>query len=138
MRTYTVNRKIRFGHIDALGVAFYPRLIEMLNDTIESFFEEIVGYSYKEMHIMNNNGVPTVKLEVDFKQSVYLEDTLTWELTVAKINRSSFTFNVIAKTGNVLNLTSSLTLVYVEGSQNNISSKAIPENMRSALLAYLH
>ena len=138
MKTFTLEQKVRFGHIDALGIAFYPRLIEMLNTTIEAFFEDVVGYSYKEMHILNNNGVPTVKLEVEFKHSVYLEDVVTWELYVTKVKNSSFTFNVVAKTKDVVNLTSTLTLVYVEGSKDQVKSIPLTAQIRNALLEYLH
>ena len=138
MKTYTLKQKVRFGHIDALGIAFYPRLIEMLNNTVESFFEDVVGYSYKEMHIENNNGVPTVKLDVEFKQSVCLEDVVTWELQVIEVKRSSFTFSVVAKTNDIINMTSVLALVYVEGSKSNIKSIPLTDQIRTALLEYLH
>ena len=138
MKTYTLKQKVRFGHIDALGIAFYPRLIEMLNNTVESFFEDVVGYSYKEMHIKNNNGVPTVKLDVEFKQSVCLEDVVTWELQVVEVKRSSFTFSVNAKTNDIINMTSVLTLVYVEGSADNLKSIPLTDQIRNALIEYLH
>ena len=42
MKTFKVTRKIRFGQIDAAGIAFYPRLVEMLNDTVEDFFDQAI------------------------------------------------------------------------------------------------
>ena len=115
MKTFKVRQKIRFGQIDALGVAFYPRLVEMLNNTIEDFFEHVVGYSYRQMHIEEERGVPTVNLNIDFKNSVYLGDELTWSLNTKKVGNSSFTVQVTAMTDDVVNLSSEATLVFVEG-----------------------
>jgi 4-hydroxybenzoyl-CoA thioesterase len=136
MKTFNVKRKIRFGHIDAAGIAFYPRLVEMLNDTVEDFFDQAIDYSFREMHLQQKCGLPTVNLQVDFKESISLGDEILWSLNVTEINRSSFTVRIIASSGELVHLTATIKLVYVQLTENGIKSTQITDNIRKKLEKY--
>ena len=41
---------VRFQHCDPAGIVFYPRYYEMLNLTVERFFERQLGYSFNRLH----------------------------------------------------------------------------------------
>ena len=38
--SFTTTRKVRFEHCDPAGIVFYPRYFEMINGTVEDWFEE--------------------------------------------------------------------------------------------------
>ena len=41
------TEKIRFKHVDYAGIVFYPRFLEMLNDLVEDWFEEVIKNDQK-------------------------------------------------------------------------------------------
>ena len=137
MKTFKVTRKIRFGHIDAAGIAFYPRLVEMLNDTVEDFFDQAIDYSFQKMHIQQKCGLPTVSLQVDFKASIELGDNILWSLNVLEISRSSFSVRITATSGEVVHLVADIKLVYVQLTENSIKSTLITDEIRKKLEIYL-
>jgi len=136
MKTFTVTRKIRFGHIDAAGIAFYPRLVEMLNDTVEDFFEQAIDYSFREMHIKQKRGLPTVRLQVDFKKSISLGDVILWSLNVSEISRSSFSVKIVATSAEGIHVSADIKLVYVQLSEEGIKSTTLTEEIRRKLEKY--
>ena len=136
MKTFNVTRKIRFGHIDAAGIAFYPRLVEMLNDTVEDFFDQAIDYSFHKMHLQQKCGLPTVSLQVDFIKSIALGDEVLWSLNVLEISRSSFSVKIIATSTDVVHLTADIKLVYVQLTDNGIKSTIIVDNIRKKLEEY--
>ena len=64
--TFVSRQQVRFAHVDAAGIVFYPRYFEMLNAAVEDYFAEVVGVGFAEMHGQRRLGVPTVRLETDF------------------------------------------------------------------------
>lgn len=82
MVKFEVTRKIRFGQTDAAGITCNPRLVEMINDIVEDYFAEVVNFSYKKMTVETDYGVPTVNLNVNFKNPAELEDYVVWSLMV--------------------------------------------------------
>lgn len=136
MKTFNVTRKIRFGHVDAAGIAFYPRLVEMLNDTVEDFFDQVIDYSFQKMHLQQKCGLPTVSLQVDFKKSIALGDEILWSLNVLEISRSSFSVRIIATSADVVHLSADIKLVYVQLTENGIKSTLIIDDIRKKLEIY--
>lgn len=57
---------VRFQHCDPAGIVFYPRYYEMLNLTVERFFESHIGWSFHQLHMDLHVTVPTVRIETDF------------------------------------------------------------------------
>ena len=137
MATFKVTRKIRFGQTDAAGVTYYPRLVEMINDIVEDFFADAVKFSYKEMIVETDYGVPTVNLNVTFKSPAELEDYVDWYLVVTKIGRSSFSVLIDAKVGEKEILTADVKLVYIKGKGNIMKSHPLPDHVREVMQDYL-
>jgi 4-hydroxybenzoyl-CoA thioesterase len=82
MAKFEVTREIRFGQTDAAGITYHPRLVEMINDIVEDYFAEVVNFSYKKMTVETDYGVPTVNLNVNFKNPAESEDYAVWSLMV--------------------------------------------------------
>ncbi|KQX22800.1 MULTISPECIES: acyl-CoA thioesterase [unclassified Sphingomonas] len=79
---------VRFAHVDAAGIVFYPRYFEMLNAAVEDWFAAM-GLDFATMHVARNMGVPTIKLDATFVAPSELGDRLTVSITPKEIGRSS-------------------------------------------------
>ncbi len=89
----TWHRQIRveFNHCDPAGIVFYPRYFEMTNSLCENFFREEIGISYAEM-MAQGIGVPTVRIDCDFRAPSRLGELLDWTLVVTRLGETSVTF----------------------------------------------
>ena len=85
---FTTRILVRFGDLDAAGIAYYPNLVNFLHESFEDFFVGHVGRPYPEVYA-EGLGFPTVKLEVDFVSPVRYGDHVDMRLTVEKVGRSS-------------------------------------------------
>lgn len=87
--SYTTQALVRFAHVDAAGIVFYPRYFEMVNAALEDFFADVVGVNFHALHIGRGLGVPTVKLDSEFHAPSRLGDMLDIEVTVERVGASS-------------------------------------------------
>ncbi|BCI71769.1 thioesterase superfamily protein [Sphingomonas sp. S17] len=87
--TFVSRQQVRFAHIDAAGIVFYPRYFEMLNAAVEDLFADVVGTDFAAMHQRLGLGVPTVSLEAEFVLPSRLGEMLDFALDVTRIGRSS-------------------------------------------------
>lgn len=92
--SFTTGALVRFAHIDAAGIVFYPRYFEMLNGAVEDWFAAM-GHDFASMHIGGHWGVPTVKLEAEFLAPSMLGDDLTISITPQKVGRSSCPITIL-------------------------------------------
>lgn len=97
--TFVSRQSVRFAHVDAAAIVFYPRYFEMLNAAVEDFFDEVVGVGFFRLHGERRLGVPTVRLDAEFLAPSRLGDRLDFELGLAKLGRSSLEFDVWVRCG---------------------------------------
>jgi 4-hydroxybenzoyl-CoA thioesterase len=110
--TYTRSIRIEFNHCDPAGIVFYPRYFEMMNSVVENFFRDVAGYPFERM-VGAGNGVPTARVEIDFRVPSRLGEVLDWTLDVRRVGRSSVTFGISATGGDKERLRAVLTLVWI-------------------------
>lgn len=125
--------RVEFNHCDPAGIVFYPRYFEMTNSVCENFFREVVGYSYHAM-MDDGIGVPTARVETDFRAPSRLGDVLDWDLGVARLGGSSATFRLRARCGGEERLEARITLVWLSPEGR---PARWPERIRAALAAHL-
>jgi 4-hydroxybenzoyl-CoA thioesterase len=128
---YTRIMPVEFNHCDPAGIVFYPRYFEMTNSLVENFFADVVGHSYGRM-MDAGQGVPTARLEANFKAPSRLGDKLEWRLEVVRVGGSSVSFVATAMVKDQLRLTADLTLVWVEVGKPT----RWPEAMRAKLQSF--
>lgn len=87
--SFSTQALVRFAHVDAAGIVFYPRYFEMVNAALEDFFAQAVGVDFQALHIGRGLGVPTVKLESEFLAPSRLGDRLDIVVTVERVGGSS-------------------------------------------------
>ena len=127
---------IEFNHCDPAGIVFYPRYFEMTNHVCENFFREAVGVSYGEM-MKRQSGVPTVRLETDFRAPSRLGDVLEVTLEVLRLGTSSVTFEIVGACSGQVRLVVTITLVWVAEADGAIAPQPWPEAIKAKLHSYL-
>lgn len=111
---FITQRKVRFQHCDPAGIVFYPRYYEMLNAVVEDYFDQVIEHDFNRLHVETGTGVPTVHLETRFHAPSRLGETLTFELAVRAVGRTSLTLHTRACCDTELRLTCDSTLVYID------------------------
>ena len=104
---------VRFTHIDAAGIVFYPRYFEMLNAAVEDWFAAM-GRDFRQLHLEDRIGTPTVALDCQFVSPSTLGDVLTVALDPQTIGNSSCRFNFAFRCDNALRMAGTATLVCID------------------------
>jgi len=89
---------VRFGDLDAAGIAYYPNLVNFLHESFEDFFAGHVGRPYPEVY-REGIGFPTVRVEMEFLSPVRYGDHVDIDLTVERIGRSSVQIRYLGSVG---------------------------------------
>lgn len=131
---FQANVTVRFAHVDAAGIVFYPRYYEMLNEVVERWFDEGLGTSFRDLHLVQNRGMPARHISVDFLKASRLGDILTFALRVEKIGRSSLSLKIDCVCDGEHRLSADLVLVCVTLSP--LAAAAIPAALRDNMAAF--
>ena len=62
--SFVSQQQVRFAHVDAAGIVFYPRYFEMLNAAVEDYFAQHIGVDFATMHIERKIGIPGNRCKV--------------------------------------------------------------------------
>jgi 4-hydroxybenzoyl-CoA thioesterase len=130
---YTRTIPVEFNHCDPAGIVFYPRYFEMTNSVVENFFADVGAYPYARM-MQDGAGVPTARLECDFKSPSRLGDHITWSLEITRLGGSSVRFRLTARCNDEHRLTADLTLVWVTGAGR---PAPWPDDVRARFTAFM-
>lgn len=87
---FTTTRDLRFGDCDISGTAYFPSYLDILNGVNEEFWETL-GFAWHDMIWNERWGTPTVHLTCDFSKPSFFGETLSFEMGVIKVGRSSVT-----------------------------------------------
>lgn len=112
--TQSVGHKVRFGDVDGAGIVFYPRYFEMLNASVEEWFEQGLGVSFNQLHLERRLGCPTVSLQCEFLAPSKLGEELTIEVGPVEVGRSSCRVNYVIRCGGETRVRASGVLVCMD------------------------
>ena len=127
---FTTRRKVRFGDVDAAGMAFYPRYFEMLNEAVEDWFESM-GWDFARMHLEQRAGVPMRRVEADFTAASRLGDLLDVELTPLRLGRTSLEVDAAFSCAGQPRWTAKAVLVFIDLDRG--TAKPWPDDLRTKL-----
>ncbi|SEJ21845.1 4-hydroxybenzoyl-CoA thioesterase [Variovorax sp. OK605] len=127
-------RLIRFSDCDPAGIVFYPQYFVMLNGLIEDWVNEGLGLSYHGLVAQRRIGLPTVKLDVDFRAVSRMGDPVMLGLSVQRLGSRSMTLAVRCFSAEGGEVRMQMTQVIVTTSLETHRAVAIPEDMRAAIL----
>lgn len=130
---YTRLIPIEFNHCDPAGIVFYPRYFEMTNSVVENFFADVAGRSFAQMSFAAPaNGVPTVRIEAEFKAPSRLGDKVLFSLRITQLGSRSVTFDLEAAAEGQVRMRAAITLVWADG----MRSAPWPADVRARMDAY--
>jgi len=132
--SFIAQTKVRFAHVDAAGIVFYPRYFEMLNAAVEDWFAEGLGVDFAELHLRRGLGVPTVSLDSRFAAPSRLGDDLDIAIEVASLGRSSCVVTYTVRCGEEVRMTAEGVLVCMVLAEGR--STPWPEDIREGLSAH--
>lgn len=105
-------QKVLFRHCDPAGIIFYPRYFEMVNDLVEAFFDEALGWPFEQL--LQQAGVPTAEISLRFAAPSRHGDHLRLMLQVVRLGRASMGLEFRALCGTELRFEGSSVLVHVD------------------------
>lgn len=88
------ERQIRFSDCDPAGIVFYPQYFVMLNGLVEDWVDDALGIGYRHLVIERRVGMPTVRLEADFRAVSHMGDRVVLALAVERLGGRSITLKL--------------------------------------------
>ena len=85
------ERLIRFSDCDPAGIVFYPQYFVMFNGLVEDWVDEGLGIGFRRLVIERQTGLPTVRLEADFRAVSRMGDRVELALSVERLGSRSIT-----------------------------------------------
>lgn len=89
--TFTTQRRIRFSDCDPAGIVFYPQYFVMFNGLLEDWVDGPLGIGFAELVSRRRIGLPTVRLEADFRAVSRFGDDVALSLDVERLGGRSLT-----------------------------------------------
>ena len=105
-------QKVLFKYCDPAGIVFFPRYAEMVNDAMEAFFAEALGWPFEDIH--PQAGVPTAAISFQFDAPSRHGDALMLEITVTRLGGASLSLTTRCSCGGETRFTADQTLVCVD------------------------
>ena len=129
---FTIAQKVLFRHCDPAGIVFYPRYFEMINDSVEAFFDSALGHPIEVL--LRTGGIPTVRIDTVFTAPSRHGDMLELQVRCLRVGRTSVNLNISANCAGEERFSADSTLVYVD---KNGRPQLWPSKLRAALDAQI-
>ena len=133
MAAFETPVKVRFGDVDAAGIAYFPSIFNMVHRVFEDLWEFHVGVPYADLISGQKLGFPLVNSNVDFKSPLRFGDIPRVVVTCEKLGRSSLTLRYCFFLGETLALDARMTTACID--MELLKSCPIPDAYRDALLS---
>ncbi|AGU48716.1 putative thioesterase [Variovorax paradoxus B4] len=127
-------RMIRFSDCDPAGIVFYPQYFVMLNGLVEDWVSEGLGIGYHALIAKRRIGLPTVRLEADFRAVSRMGDRVTLGLAVERLGSRSMTLALRCFDPASGELRMQVKQVLVTTSLESHRAVEIPHDLRAAIL----
>jgi 4-hydroxybenzoyl-CoA thioesterase len=127
-------RMIRFSDCDPAGIVFYPQYFVMLNGLVEDWVSEGLGIGYHALIAERRIGLPTVRLEADFRAVSRMGDQVMLGLAVERLGSRSMTLVLRCFDPVSGELRMQVKQVLVTTSLESHRAVEIPQDLRTAIL----
>ena len=127
-------RMIRFSDCDPAGIVFYPQYFIMLNGLVEDWVSEGLGIGYHALIAERRIGLPTVRLEADFRAVSRMGDQVMLGLAVERLGSRSMTLVLRCFAPASGELRMQVRQVLVTTSLESHCAVEIPQDLRTAIL----
>jgi 4-hydroxybenzoyl-CoA thioesterase len=124
--------RIRFSECDPAGIVFYPQYFVMFNDLLEEWVDSLLPIGFAGYIADRRFGMPTVRLEADFKAISRMGDEVGLSLQVVRLGTKSLTL-LLCCTGVGGDTRMTVTQTLVTTSLETHTSIPIPDELREAI-----
>lgn len=126
---------ILFAHCDPAGIAYFPRLFDILHNAMEDWFTYGLEERFADFLMKKQLGTPTVNTSADFLSPARFGDSLRMELRVVKLGRSAIELLVDGHIGERACMRFKHTVCIF--SRETLRAVPIPDDLRGRMTAYL-
>lgn len=88
--SFVRNRRVRFSDCDPAGIVFYPQYFVIFNDLLEEWVDSILEEGFAGYITSARCGMPTVRLEAEFKAISRMGEDVRLCLDLVRIGARSF------------------------------------------------
>jgi len=88
---FATPRRIRFSDCDPAGIVFYPQYFVMFNGLLEDWVDGPLAIGFADLVSRRRIGLPTVRLEADFRAVSRFGDDVLLSLAVERLGGRSIT-----------------------------------------------
>jgi len=131
VKSFATQIRVRFGHVDPAGIAYYPRIFEYLHAVTEELWEQHVGIRYDHLIMVRRLGFPLVHSEVDFRRPLRFGDRPIVRVTCCHLGTSSLGLHFVFEQDGEVALDARLTTVCTDIAA--MKSVPIPAEWRAKL-----
>ena len=134
--TFTRRRTIRFSDCDPAAIVFYPQYFVMLNGLVEDWIsdpEDGLGIGYRRLIVERRIGLPTVRLEADFRAVSRLGDAVVLGLEVERLGSRSLGLALTCRGADDGEARMAVRQVLVATSLDSHRAIEIPADLRGAI-----
>jgi 4-hydroxybenzoyl-CoA thioesterase len=130
---FSTRIPVRFGDCDPAGLVYYPVIFHYCHVAMEEFFSERCGTSYSRLMTDERIGFPTVNVQAEFFVPLVYGDEAVVEVSIARVGRSSLTFEYSIKRGSDGTLCARSTQVHVAMNLDTRRAVPIPDKYREMM-----
>ena len=132
MSAFQLPRRIRFSDCDPAGIVFYPQYFVMFNGLMEDWVDGPLGIGFADLVSRRRIGLPTVRLEADFRAVSRFGDDVVLSLQAERLGGKSLTLALRCESA-AGELRMALRQVVVTTSLETHAAIAVPEDLRDAI-----
>ena len=132
MSAFQQPRRIRFSDCDPAGIVFYPQYFVMFNGLLEDWVDGPLGIGFADLVSRRRIGLPTVRLEADFRAVSRFGDDVVLSLQVERLGGKSLTLALRCEAA-AGELRMAMRQVVVATSLETHAAIAVPGDLRDAI-----
>lgn len=129
--TFRLALPVRFADCDPAGIAYFPRLLALVDAAIEDWTAATLGIGRDRLHREFRRGLPTVWLETEFDAPARLGDRLEIEVEARRIGATSLSLAATGWIGSHLCLRARLVQVLTD--LDTMRPEPWPDDWRASL-----
>jgi 4-hydroxybenzoyl-CoA thioesterase len=135
-KTFSISQVVTWSMADLAATMNSPRAFDCALDTIEAFFREILGLSFRQLVHDHGTGAPVVHASCDYLEPLWEGDEFTLTLAIERLGKSSVTWRVAARRSDGADVFR-VRLINVTIDAETRELKPIPKEFRGLLEDYL-
>lgn len=122
--------------MDAARLVFFARFLDFCHDALEALFAGIPG-GYAHLALVRDVGIPTVRVEVDFRLPLRYGDVARFEIDILRLGNTSVTVRHVIRRDSDGEIAALVRHVIVLAKLSTLTPTPIPDDVRALLASHL-